>query len=154
MNTRVISKGFTLVEILVVLAIISILAAISAASFKSMYQSTSLRSGASATFDALTSARSSTLGSQSDMVYGVHFSSTTVTQFAGDTYVAGATGNSVYTYEGSVRATSSVITSGGVVTFSRLQGLPSTTGTLYVYDVNGGGTTTVIIHGSGLIEYN
>ena len=154
MYSRVVFKGFTLIELLVVFAIVSIMATISVATFKSMHESTSLRAGVGEVFNALTLARGSTLASQNDQVYGVHISSTTVTRFEGGTYVVGGAGNVVYDFESGISATSTIITAGGTVTFSRLQGLPSTTGIIYVYDVDGAGTSTIIIHGSGLIEYN
>ena len=146
-------RGFTFVELLVVMAVIGIIATISTATFRAMYQKATLESGTSEVFDALTDARAKTLASQGSSVYGVHFSSTTVTRFVGDTYTSGASTNSVYTFESSILATSSIISAGGNVLFSRLTGISNATGTIYVYDSSGAGTTTVIIHGSGLIEY-
>lgn len=152
--TRVSPKGFTLIEILVVIGVIAILSTVSAVAFRSMYQSATRTSGANEVFEALTGARSNTLASKNDTVHGIHMSSTTITRFEGPAYVPGASGNRVYTFEGNVLATSTIISNGGVVTFSRLSGIPSATGTVYVYDATGAGTTTLIIQGSGLVEYN
>ena len=146
-------NGFSLIEILVVIAIISILASISTVALRSFYTSATLRSGTSEVFGALTNARSSTISAENDSVYGVHISSTTVTRFEGATYTFGNLGNLVYTFEGSIAATSSIIENGGDIIFSKLIGTPSATGTIYIYNKNGSGTSTILIYDSGLIEY-
>jgi prepilin-type N-terminal cleavage/methylation domain-containing protein len=148
------NKGFTLTEILVVIAVIVLIAAISVFSLRSLYISTTIRSGAEEVFGSLSDARSSSLSSQNDSVHSVHFSTTTVTRFEGDTYVDGAAENKVYNFEGRVAATSSIIDDGGVVTFAKITGIPSATGTIVVYDRDETGSTSVQIHRSGLIEFN
>ncbi len=146
-------KGFTLLEMLIVLAIITIIAGISMQVFQSLYQDSALRAGGSEVYGALVSARSDTLAAQNDTVYGVRVSSSTVTRFIGASYTPGSATNKVYTFEGEVFATSSLITSGTNIIFERLTGEPSATGTIYIRDTNGTGTTTIVIHASGLIEY-
>ena len=154
MNNRTHNRGFTLTEIIVVIAIIAILAAISVLTLRSLYTSTTLRSGAEEVFGSLTDAHSLSLSAQNDSVYGVHFSTSTVTRFEGSSYVAGALGNKIYRFEGQVAATSSIIDAGGVITFARVTGIPSQTGNITVYDTDGTGSTTIQVHGSGLIEFN
>lgn len=147
-------RGFTLIEVLVVSAIIAVLVSISATTFRSMYVHENIRGGANEVYSALLSAREKTRASEGGQVHGVHVSSTTVTRFEGDTYVPGGASNLVYAFKESVRATSSLMTTGGVsITFSRLVGTSSVEGTLYVYDTLGSGTTTLILYGSGLVEY-
>jgi len=153
MNTSFITRGFSLIEILVVIAIIGLLGALSAVGFKSMYESATLRAGAGEVFGALTTARAKTLASDGDQVHGVHISHTEVTRFEGDTYISGASENKVYAFEGGIRATSTLISAGGIVLFERLTGKPNTTAIIYVYDIFRSATTTIILHGSGLVEY-
>lgn len=146
-------RGFTLIEILVVIGILGIITAISVTAFSNMYKVSVLRAGGSEVYDALVASRSKTLASKSDIVYGVFVSSTTVTRFAGGTYISGTATNRSYSFEGGVRATSTLITSGTPIVFTRLTGAPSIQGTIYVHNLDGTSTTTIVIHRSGLIEY-
>ena len=154
MRTNCIYKrGFTLLEILVVIGILGIITTVSVVGFSNMYKVSVLRVGGSEVYDALLSARSRTLASENDIVYGVLVSSTTVTRFEGSTYTAGAATNRSYAFEGGVSATGTLITSGTPVVFTRLTGTPSAQGTIYVHNLEGTSTTTVVVHGSGLIAY-
>lgn len=146
-------RGFTFIEILVAIAIVAILGAASAATYKNVSESSSLKMAGSEVYTALTSAREKTLGGENDTVYGVHVSTTTITQFVGPTYVAGAATNRVYTFVGGITATSSLITSGTDVVFKRLTGEAQQGGTIYVRNSAGTSTTTIVVHDSGLVEY-
>lgn len=147
------SRGFTISEILVVLAIMGIITAFSVTALRNMYDAAALRAGGTEIYMALSSAQTKTLASKDETVYGVHVSSTTVTRFTGVSYVEGAATNEVYTFEAGVTATSTLMADGGDVSFTRLTGTPSVFGTIYVRDTAGTGTTTIIIHGTGLVEY-
>lgn len=145
--------GFTFVEILIVLAIIALIATISAVAFKNMYDASALRAAGNEVYEALIDSRTKTLASNGATVYGVHVSSTTVERFTGDTYVSGDAENEVYVFEGGVTAAGTLVTSGTNVIFARLTGEPSATGTIAVRKQDGTGTTTITVHGSGLIEF-
>jgi len=152
-QTFLTKKGFTLLEILIVLAILASILGISLQVLQNLYQDSALKAGASEVYGALVSARSDTLSAQNDMVYGVRISTSTVTRFSGVTYTPGNSTNKVYAFEKGVLATSSLIASGTNIIFERLTGQPSATGTIYIRDIQGAGTTTIVIHASGLIEY-
>lgn len=151
MSTKRSGSGFTLIEIIIVVAIFSTLATISAATFINMNKSAMLRTARDDVYGALSFAREHTLASENDMVYGVHLSTSSVTRFAGSTYTAGSASNVVYTFGAMVSATSTLITQSPNILFKRLIGTPSATGTIFIR--NGVSTTTVQIHGSGLVEY-
>lgn len=153
MRKRNYLKGFTLIEILVVIAISAIIAVTSVVGFQALYQSSTLRAGSVEVFGALTSARTNTLASQGGTVFGVHISSTTVTRFEGSTFVLGNATNKVYEFEGGVTATGTLVTSGASIIFTRLTGETSPGGTLYIHDSEGTSTTTIAVHPSGLVEY-
>ena len=146
------SNGFTIVELLVVMALLGIIAFISASSFQNMYHASTLRAGGGEVYRALTSAHTQTLASKDDAVYGVHLSTSTVTRFTGGSYVSGAATNRVYVFEGGVTATSSLMSGTGDIVFSRLTGAPSVVGAISVRNTSG--TTTINILASGLIEYD
>ncbi len=151
MKTKRISGGFTLVEIIVVIAILGVIATISVVAFVNMNKSSMLRAARDEVYGALSFARERTLASENNMVYGVHLSTSSVTRFDGGTYTAGSAGNVVYSFGAVVSATSTLITQNPNIIFQRLTGVPSATGTIFIR--NGESTTTVQIHGSGLVEY-
>ncbi len=141
-----------MVEILAVVAILGIIAIMSASVFQNMYTASVLRAGSDEVYRALTSARSETLAAKDDVVYGVHLGTSTVTRFVGPTYIPSASTNNVYTFPSDVTATGTLLQGGGDVIFTRLTGIPSASGVVYVRGTNG--TTTITIHASGLVEYD
>jgi prepilin-type N-terminal cleavage/methylation domain-containing protein len=143
-------QGFSIIEILVVAAILGILATVSLQSFKSLYLNAVLRGGAGEVYDSLSLARTKTLASKDDTVYGVRVSSTTVTRFTGSAYVPGSATNQVYSFEGGVTATSSLLNTD--IVFARFSGVSNATGTIYVRGAES--TSTIRIHTSGLVEYD
>lgn len=100
----------------------------------------------------LIDARNDTLSSEGDTGYGVHIDETSVTLFAGPSYSSTSPTNTIVSFDGSVSATTSL--SGGAtdVTFKRLSGEASATGTVLLTDTQGGATKTVTIYESGLVE--
>lgn len=143
--------GFTLVEIIVVIAILALVATISVVTFMNMHRDATLRATASDVYESFTNARERTLASENDTVYGVHLATSSITRFVGNTYSAGHASNTVFTFENIVSATGTLVMQNANIIFERLTGKPSATGTLYIR--NGVSTSTVTIHGSGLIEY-
>lgn len=145
--------GFTIIEVLVVIAIIGIMTALSAAAFKNMNTSASVKIGTQEVYTALIDSRNKTLGSDDDTVYGVHFETDSVTRFTGATYSFGAPTNEVYTFENGVNASSSLIQNGtNDIIFKRLTGAPGVSGTIFIRNNLNEGTSTILIHGTGLIE--
>lgn len=147
-------RGFTLAEIVVVSAIIALVALISAGTFQNLHRASGLRASAGEVYRAFTDARTKTLASEDDTVYGVRIATTSVIRFTGPTYSAGAATNITYTFGAGVTATGTLAVSGTNITFQRLTGKPSATGTVYLRDAGKGSTTTITIHASGLIEYD
>jgi hypothetical protein len=80
----------------------------------------------------------------------VYVSSTTVTQFQGNTYVAGSSTNLTYTFEAGVAATGTILNT--PILFTPLTGYPNTQGTLYIQAPNKSSTSTITIYASGLIK--
>jgi prepilin-type N-terminal cleavage/methylation domain-containing protein len=146
-------RGFTLLEVLVVIAIMSIVTSITASTMENLQQSVALKSGTDEIYRALTDARNRTLASEGGTVYGVKMSTSSVTRFVGSTYSAGAAGNEVFVFERGITATSSLINSGIPIVFERLTGESSATGTIFVRNNSGSATSTMILYASGMVEY-
>ena len=153
MYTKRTNLGFSFVEVLVAVAVIAMIATISAASFKNFSRSSALKVASEEVYSAFTSARNETLASSGGTVFGVHIGTSSVTRFTGSTYSVGDTTNRTYTFESGVTATSSFISDGIDIVFSRLTGRPSASGTIFLITESGDATTTMHIYDSGLIEY-
>lgn len=145
-------RGFTFVEILVVIALIALIGTISLLAFRNIYRASAARSATSEIVSALRDARSSTMGSTNDTVYGVRVGTSSVTRFVGGSYTPGAASNTVYAFEAGVTATGTLVRNGTNIVFARLTGEPNATGTLYVRDIDNRNTTTITIQATGLIE--
>lgn len=152
MRTPCHTRGFTAVEILVVLGILAIFASMSASTFMSIRNTQSLKVASQDVWLALRSARSVTLASENDTVYGVRIEITRAIRFQGSTYVAGASTNVVYDFSNGVTATTSL--SGGTqnIVFTRLTGDAQATGTISLVEPHSGATSSVVVRQSGLID--
>jgi len=146
-------KGITLVEVLIVIAIIGILAAIVFPQFSKIKKNQVLKNGVADTMSAINKARTQTLASLNSSEYGVHFQSDSVIIFKGKTFSSGATDNE--TIDIIPPATISVISlSGGVsgVYFNRLNSTPSATGTVTI--TNSTLTKIITISATGIASTN
>jgi Tfp pilus assembly protein FimT len=126
-------KGFSVIEILFVLAIMIILAAIVLPSFKKMRENQVLKSTTSEVISVIDKARSQSVSSIDSSEYGVHFQTDKVVLFKGITYSSSDASNENIIL--TTPATISVISlTGGAVDvyFDRLSGAPSKSGTITI----------------------
>jgi prepilin-type N-terminal cleavage/methylation domain-containing protein len=147
------SQGFTLTEILVVIAIIFIITAFSVSTFQTMHRVSGERIAAQEVADALREARNNSIAAKNDTVYGVRVGTSSVTRFPGSTYDPGNASNTVYMFEAGAFATGTLVEGAVDIVFARLTGMPSVTGVIYLSDIDNSSTSTVTIEATGLIEY-
>ena len=121
--------AFTLVEILIVLAITTIIATISIASFVLFSKREALDASAQALSAGLRDARTETLASVGGSQYGIAIDTDRFTFFQGSTYNPAATTNKVFTFSSYVRASSDIST----FVFQRVTGNSTASGTIDVY---------------------
>lgn len=145
-------RGLSYTELLVVIAVMAILATVLVGVFRNMNEASALRVSAQEVDTVLRAAQNNTLASNDSTVYGVHIDTDAVTLFVGQTYDPLSASNTVYVFQGTVVATTSL--TGGVndVVFARLTGYPSATGTIEVSNSGHTATNTITIHGTGLVE--
>ncbi len=145
-------KGFTILELIIVVAIVAVLLVMVIPQFSRIKENQVLQSATSDVMSTLSKSRSETISSVNSSEYGVHFQSDKVIIFKGKTYSAGASDNEVITI--STPASISNVTLGGVsstsgdIYFSRLSGAPSAVGTVTVSTSSFSKTITISATGS------
>src|SRR3989344_466159 len=124
-------RGVTMLEILITLSIIVIVATMLINVFSDFRAAGELDEAQANVVGILKDARSRTLSSKNDMVYGVHFTETQVVLFLGSSYGAGVSTNEPYSIPRTVRISSIALTGGASDTvFTRLQGTTTASGTI------------------------
>jgi prepilin-type N-terminal cleavage/methylation domain-containing protein len=148
------TQGFTIVEIVITLALITIVLGISVAGFSSLGTSRQLDSATEIAASVFEEARSRSLAAQDDTEWGVHVESTQLVIFAGDTYDAGDPGNKVHILPDYVTISDITLTGGGNdVVFARRTGAVSAYGSVtLVRSQDATESRTLSISAAGLIE--
>jgi len=124
-------KGFTLLELVIVIAVILILFFIIFSAFSGFNRNYALDTEAQRVASILDEARSLTLASKGDTNYGVHFESSQVVLFTGDTYSAMDPSNREESLTSSVTISDISLSGGGSdVVFARLTGALDKNGTV------------------------
>lgn len=149
-------KGFTLIEILVVLGILAIITTLIFSTFVDFRRKKALEADTKMVVEVLSEARNQTLTSQNSSQYGVHFSLSPIPQialFTGPTYVANAVTNKIYP----LTATDNILTitlvgGGSDIIFNRLTGETNQSGTIVLSSPNLSETKTITIYKTGSIE--
>ncbi|MDD5720884.1 MAG: type II secretion system protein [Candidatus Pacebacteria bacterium] len=126
-------KGITIIELLVVLAVLGIIFSVVIPQFSKMRENQVLKSGVSDTLSSIDKARGETLASLNSSSYGVHFQSDKVIIFKGTDFSTRDT-----TKDETISIATPAIISSGTLTlpvdiyFNRLSGSPSKTGTITI----------------------
>jgi prepilin-type N-terminal cleavage/methylation domain-containing protein len=144
------NKGLTVIEVIVVVAIVAILVAVTLPQFSKMRENQAIKNAVADTVSVLNKARSYTLASVESSEYGVHFQSDKVIIFKGTTYSTG-----IETVDIITPATISTISlsgGGSDVYFSRLSGAPSKTGTITISSTNF--SKVITISATGGVSFN
>lgn len=131
MNYSRTQKGFTLLEILITLAIVVILSAIIIVPFSNFRASKLLEVTSNEVVSLLVQARADTISSKNASQYGVHFEASRVVLFAGDTFVDGNPGNFELSIDPVLQISNITLAgSGSDVIFERITGSTAQPGTV------------------------
>ncbi len=149
-------RGFTLVETLAVIIIMLVVTLIVVVSLSSLREQQLLSTETRAVASALLRARALTLASKEDVEYGVHFETSRVIIFKGQTYSAGDASNETETITNGVEISSITLSGGGSdVYFTRLTGTLNKNGTVVVsLSSDPSKTKTITLYGTGIFEVN
>lgn len=138
-------KGFTLIEILVSLAILAVISVIGLNSFSSVNTDKALDLEAEKVISLIAKARALTLSAKDGAAYGVHFEERTAVLFRGPTYSSGALANQVQAFNDIVKLSAAALAGGGVeVLFAKLTGATAQSGTITLAAVRDASKTRVI----------
>lgn len=145
------SKGFTVVEMLVALAIMLILLAVGVSAFSGLARKSAVNKEADIVLSYIDKAHRQTVAAVEGSSFGVRFSTSTADFFEGSSYAAAS---EVTSYALSPGISLSISLSGGEeeVVFERLTGEASATGTIDVVNDSGTASKRIIINASGLAE--
>jgi len=147
-------KGFTAVELLVVVAIIGILSTIMTLSFSNFRNNQALQNTANTVMSVIEEARTKTLSGDGNTYYSVRFESGKAVLFTGGTYNANASTNKYFSYETPVTlGTLSLNGSATAVTFDRLTGKTSQYGTIQLTR-SATSSVTITVTANGTISRN
>lgn len=132
-------KGFSIAEVVIIIAIVAILTALAVNRFSSIRQRQSVETAVADIISTLNKASSKTLASYNSTNYGVHFEANAIVVFSGTTYSGNLNdpSNDPYTSIVSPASITNVTLNGssgvsGDFYFNRLTGVPSKTGTITV----------------------
>lgn len=123
-------RGVTLVEGLVVVAILVLVSTVGVRQFLHFTDDEELSAAAATVRAALEDARARTLASQGGLVYGVRVEGGGLVLFPGATFDAGNAGNEDVSVPASVELISALAGGGSDVSFARLTGAASATGSV------------------------
>ncbi len=115
-------RGFTFIEIMVVVAIVFVLAAVAVVSLRAMSERLLLSSAAGDIAFALEEAKARAVAGRGGAAHGALFESGSYTIFEGETYDANDAGNVTHALDGRLELSTDILGSEGSVVFSRVTG--------------------------------
>lgn len=138
-------RGYTILELLIVIAILTTLATLVFLSFGPFRQTTQLSAAVEDAVSLLVEARSKTLSSDGGSQYGVHFEIGKVVFFVGTTYVSGNPQNKEILLPGDIEISAILLSGGGVnVVFKRLTGATDQDGSITMRSKSNTNRTKII----------
>lgn len=149
-------KGITLLEVIIVIAIVGILVAIVSPQFSKMKNSQIIKNASSDIVSSLNKAQSQTRASLDSFSYGVHFQSDKIIIFKGINFSANDANNQNINIISPATISNITLTNGATsIYFNRLTGLPSGTGMITVSISSDASLTKIItISATGLGSIN
>lgn len=125
------NSGFSLIEILVVMAVLAGLSTIALQSLRSMNANTALETDSLRVLSELEHARSRTLASEDDSQYGLRFENSRIILFKGATYNELSPDNIVTQLNRLIRIASTTLAGGGSnIIFDRITGKTAQNGSV------------------------
>ena len=148
MSHRVNSKGFTFIELLLTVALLSLIAGMGVPVYQSLQNRNNLSLAVQSYTDALRRSQVLARANEGDSVWGVHIATSTITVFQGASFASrDASFDELTEFPSNI-----VVTGVSENVFSKTFGEPSTTGTTTLTDSTGT-VRTIGINEKGTITY-
>jgi prepilin-type N-terminal cleavage/methylation domain-containing protein len=145
------NKGFTLIETIVVISIISLLIGMSIFSLTSFKSNATLGKNVSKIKSLLEEARYESFSGKNDTTYGIKVLSTSTISFVGSSY-ASNTGSTVYALDGAVIENISLSGSSTEIVFKKNTGGADSAGTFKVRMLSDNSARTIRVTSGGVIS--
>lgn len=147
-------RGFTLIEILIVIVILATIVTIVVSAFSRFDNNQSLQSATAKIVTALDEARSKTLASYDNSVYGVHLQSDKAVLFKGETFSPLSSDNEDFIFSSKISISEISLSGGGdEIIFKRLMGKTDQDGIITLSLISDSSKfKTITIQSSGIIE--
>ena len=145
-------KGFTLIEILITIAIAGIIMLIVTGAFSSATGIKALEKDTGVVLSLLEQARNQTLSAKGALVYGVHFEADKAVLFSGASYSSSDPSNVIEPINPLVQISTIALAGGGSdVIFKRLTGETDQSGTV-TFSIVAGQTKVITIFTTGVAQ--
>lgn len=145
-------KGFSIIEILVVLALMTVLISITLVAFVSSRKNESLKSDTETVVQILQQARSQTISSKNASSYGVNFATSSLTLFPGTTYSSSNSANLVTALTKNTTISTTLPGGTSALVFNRITGEINQSSTVTIVVSNDTSSTTIKVYKTGIIE--
>ena len=147
------SRGFTAIEILIVVFILGLLSAIIISSFSAFRKQSLLSTETQEIITTINKARLSSMSSKSDQQYGVHLQSTKIVLFQGTTYATSSSSNETHIFDPLVTLGTITINGGGAdIVFQKITGGTTQYATTTLSVVGSStASSTILIRGTGVV---
>lgn len=147
------NRGFTLIEIIIVIAVIAVLISIIVIPLSNFRQKQALQNSTNSIVSILNDARTKTLAGLNNVPYSVYLENEKIILYSGTTYDSDASTNESYFFENPVTASWNLNGGSNKISFNKLAGSTSDHGTITLSLPNGT-TRIVTITSSGSIKRN
>ena len=148
-------SGLTIIEIMIAVSVVVVLAALSFQVFNVFIKRQALDKDAQKIASMLKEARSATLASRANSVYGVHFVATRTVMFKGTVFIESDSNNRELSLNPRVQITVTNLNGGGSdIIFDRLTGATDQYGSITLSLVASTSITKIIsIEETGIVEF-
>jgi len=153
-KSRLFARGFTFLEVVIVIAILSIIVATVLPPLMNFRKNSTLNSEVQEVMTLINKARMSAISSKDDQQFGIHFEAGKVVLFQGVTYTPGAATNEEHILDAAITGITTINGGGSELLFAKIIGSTSQNATTTLLIVGTTASTTILVRQSGIVTVN